>query len=287
MTQRMYSLAVADDPAPDYPAAHSMDTSWFAIDNDGHVALFETGESGCVPEEAYTDEGYSMQEEVRGLPASGFKFDPAGYRESQWRDHVEIDDDLPAELELYMFVSDLVPTKDLLARLDAEEMQATTCKAYKVRARDRAALAELHARAACLGCYRNWDGEGAVEIATHGIYRYEHTCENWIAGPYARAVVPAQPLTIDQIPQSIRDVAVAYDGRFADTPKLQPAEHWECSSWEPGWLSSDGKTARPFPDQMESWAEQAEDNDTTDGGEIKFVNEPLEIEKEPKARWWK
>ncbi len=34
----------------DYPAAHSMDTTFFAVDAAGHVALFETGENGHAPE---------------------------------------------------------------------------------------------------------------------------------------------------------------------------------------------------------------------------------------------
>lgn len=33
----------------DFPAAHSMDTAWFAVDEDGNVARFETGEDGAVP----------------------------------------------------------------------------------------------------------------------------------------------------------------------------------------------------------------------------------------------
>ncbi len=33
----------------DFPAAHSMDTQWFAVDRDGHVALFVTGEAGSMP----------------------------------------------------------------------------------------------------------------------------------------------------------------------------------------------------------------------------------------------
>ncbi len=35
---------------PDYPAAHSQDTNWFAVDSAGHVAFFESGEEGHVPE---------------------------------------------------------------------------------------------------------------------------------------------------------------------------------------------------------------------------------------------
>ena len=33
----------------DYPAAHSMDSGWYAVDEDGQVALFETGEPGAMP----------------------------------------------------------------------------------------------------------------------------------------------------------------------------------------------------------------------------------------------
>jgi hypothetical protein len=35
--------------AADFPAAHSMDTSWYAVDPAGHVALFESGENGNAP----------------------------------------------------------------------------------------------------------------------------------------------------------------------------------------------------------------------------------------------
>jgi hypothetical protein len=39
-------------PEPDYPAAHSMDTHWYAVDAAGHVALFVTGENGHAPSAA-------------------------------------------------------------------------------------------------------------------------------------------------------------------------------------------------------------------------------------------
>ena len=34
----------------DFPAAHSMDTDWFAIDNDGNIGVFDSGEGGAVPD---------------------------------------------------------------------------------------------------------------------------------------------------------------------------------------------------------------------------------------------
>ena len=38
----------------DFPAAHSMDCSWYAVDRHGNVGLFSTGEEGAVPDGAYS-----------------------------------------------------------------------------------------------------------------------------------------------------------------------------------------------------------------------------------------
>jgi hypothetical protein len=40
----------------DYPAAHSMDTTWFALDKDGQIAAFESYEGGAVPNDALSDQ---------------------------------------------------------------------------------------------------------------------------------------------------------------------------------------------------------------------------------------
>ena len=54
-------------PDPDYPAAHSMDTTWFAVDRDGRVACLMSWESGAVPEAACLEpgEGDRLLEEFR------------------------------------------------------------------------------------------------------------------------------------------------------------------------------------------------------------------------------
>lgn len=49
-------------PMQDYPAAHSMDSTWFAVDADGEVAVFDTGEGGCAPAE-----GFPMGGEAGGM----------------------------------------------------------------------------------------------------------------------------------------------------------------------------------------------------------------------------
>src|SRR5687768_12253706 len=37
----------------DFPAAHSMDTTWFAVDRDGHVGQFDSWEAGAVPRSGF------------------------------------------------------------------------------------------------------------------------------------------------------------------------------------------------------------------------------------------
>src|SRR5262245_46798287 len=57
------------ESAMDFPAAHSMDTRWFAVDDDGCVAAFDSGETGCVPEDwkGGQDKGYTLAERLLAL----------------------------------------------------------------------------------------------------------------------------------------------------------------------------------------------------------------------------
>src|SRR5947209_1888144 len=60
-------------PEPDYPAAHSMDTDWYAVDRDGHVALFNSGEAGAVPDFAHTENETPREELAKVLPEAPFR----------------------------------------------------------------------------------------------------------------------------------------------------------------------------------------------------------------------
>ena len=66
----------------DYPAAHSMDAWWFAVDQDGHVAYFDTGENGAVPVNALTVE--APHEVLRPLLALRGEPGPSPEEEDDW-----------------------------------------------------------------------------------------------------------------------------------------------------------------------------------------------------------
>jgi hypothetical protein len=44
----------------DFPAAHSMDTAWYAVDQDGYVGIFLTGEEGHIPRGAANEYDASL-----------------------------------------------------------------------------------------------------------------------------------------------------------------------------------------------------------------------------------
>ncbi len=61
----------------DYPAAHSMDTEWFATDREGNVALLETGEPGLMPkvlEETHGVEYWGIVDDVLLSDESGIQY---------------------------------------------------------------------------------------------------------------------------------------------------------------------------------------------------------------------
>jgi hypothetical protein len=55
---------------PDYPAAHSMDTTWYAVDAVGHVAVGFSYENGCVPLNSGDLGFFEMLRILRGDPKS-------------------------------------------------------------------------------------------------------------------------------------------------------------------------------------------------------------------------
>src|SRR5690348_4035575 len=63
----------------DFPAAHSMDSSWYAVDKDGNVALFHTGAGGAMPENAYSPEAAEFAEglDEEALEETGLGADAA------------------------------------------------------------------------------------------------------------------------------------------------------------------------------------------------------------------
>ena len=247
----------------DFPAAHSMDTAWFAVDRDGHVAFFDTGLAGAVPAGASLDDDEKiLLETLRdAVPSTEPIFDLDAFRFVQGaRDQHAF----PYMTEIVLFLESKDPIEATVDDLDARIVDATIeggTNAIALRFEGmsdeaRAIVQGLHETGACLGCYSfetpvlDDDADDVipgVEVAEHGIYHYLHTREEALAEAYSPFVKPSRPLYITDLPAEVAKKAIVFEGRFAETPRLQPAELWTCYGWNAGWLALDGKTLTSFP----------------------------------------
>jgi hypothetical protein len=237
-----------------------MDSCWFAVDRDGHIAYFDTGESGAMPEAGVAgDEAYELRDRLtRMAPAGDVLYDPRGHTVPGTPVGPLPDHGFPA----LVFLTTLAP-----AQTDVEAGQATVVRAtegYAVAYRELTAVQARRLRdsgAVTAWAYHYEDPTGPGGLARHGIYEYTHLGENWIAGPYGREHVPARRLHIDQLPPDVRArlKAAQFPGlSFSVTPHIQPMEHWVCASWEPGWLGTDG-VVRPVPGRGDEYADLVEE----------------------------
>lgn len=275
----------------DFPAAHSMDSTWFAVDRDGHVAVFDTGEAGAMPGDAATDEQDLAGRLQRVLPRTGKLHDPApGLSTSgeQSERHRWFPDSEPKIRGVLMFLESLDPVDAELNRGELFEVPSAQGVAVVWRELSRATYQRLHEQADCLYCTYGGDvDDEEVEeveevedtwvtpssLANFGFYSYTHVTDNWVAGPYARDLQPAQPITIDELPPDLgRQVRqVRFDDLcFRETTAFQPVEHVACDAWGAAYLASDGKTIRPMPGREADYASEYEEYSTDE----KYVAEP-------------
>jgi len=237
----------------DFPAAHSMDTTWFAVDRDGNVALFDSGEAGAVPD-VVADEYSPAEGLLEGVAKGEAIFDPAAYAALSDTAHVA-----PAHLRfsqsrrapLLVFLTDTPETKEAPRRVEGHEGGVQLGRGVSLGERRRRRV-RGHPR------QRRMPGlllvlAGTRDDLAGAFYMYRHTCENWVSGPYARASSPSMPANAGAMPDELLEHAVRFDGRFAELPSFQPAELWACASWMPGWLATDKKTVRPFSGQEDDF----------------------------------
>jgi hypothetical protein len=254
----------------DFPAAHSMDTHWFAVDRDGHVACFDSGEAGAVPVDAFAgdDAASEVCRRLAGLlPPTEAVYDLRGRTlddpRLQGGAHC-----LPSEpdFRVLMFLDSLDPVRaDLRAgrAVRAVEVPAAEGKAVLWQRLSKAKHKRLHDAGVCRGCFWHFGPPDEQEEgrwpnpAGLGMFSYSHLTDNWVAGPYGRQQSPRQPVHVDQLPPDVRKLVgqVRFDLRFADAPRIQPVEHTPCESWESAYMDSAGKKIRPIPGKEDEYAD--------------------------------
>lgn len=249
----------------DYPAAHSMDTNWFAVDCDGHVACFDSDEPGAVPAQLLqgTDTLDLLAELCRiGPPLEGIHDlegwlvpGPAGSAEHHWMLAYPDRGD-----SFLVFLTSLAGAQPLVGAANAVPVRARQGAALVLHQPDRALIRTLHDENLCRGCCHWWESDFGVQAAVrHGVFGYVNpgyvdlNHNYWVPAPYGRQLVPHLPIHVDQLSPPFRQhlLRLRFTSLcFADTVHLQPVELTACEAWgDVAFLSGDGQ--RIVPNQPE------------------------------------
>jgi hypothetical protein len=203
-----------ESPAADLPAAHSMDTEWFAIDGHGHVGVFNTHETGELPVAHYpawdtqTNWIDLLDEMVRLAPQGTIRFVAEGVFDER-RDPYE----------------EGVPVTQPYARQDAWEWESPVLLELDAP-RDPALLDRMFESAHVLACeqplvyvsrcptldvYDAWGELGIVcallDVRMHpsrfGVFYYSYS--DYSYEPYQRIATPmSAPLRVESLATGLR-----------------------------------------------------------------------------------
>jgi hypothetical protein len=265
-----------------------MDSAWFAVDRNGHVAVFETGEAGAVPQRSYLGEDYLQKlDELREkLTRGGAIHDLEGHRAFAQEAHVTVTDRTHSSAMMFLRSMDML--RGLRSRMRAREVATTLGVGLRIRECDPEVFRQIHERNECLGCFPDNESEDSPDIGEFGLFHYEHTTENWISGPYVRSSQPDAPVSASDLDPQLVASAAVFDGTFGESRDIQPAERWVCASWESAWLALDRRTVRPFAGKEREYAAQRAELAASLPSDFVFLDEPLPLPIiAPKKPWWK
>jgi hypothetical protein len=228
----------------DYPAAHSMDTTWFAVDADGHIGIFDTGEGGAVPEDAWRD-GYGLEmllteiakdyEDrtiVVATPGDILLAELTAKALTEDIDRVVYNGNV-YQLILHLESDRIIPELGIEA-LDGNYIvrfagEKTIVYISEISLASLQKLITERKVLAGKSLYSNYDYS---LTALCGFFEYEHN--NHILTPYDRTHIPQYPLKLADLPDrlQLQIIAAGIDRvKFAESELIQPIEHVPCSAW--------------------------------------------------------
>jgi len=250
---------MSDTSEGDFPAAHSMDSAWFAVDADGHVARFDTGENGAVPHAAAPGGG-NFEPDFDALLLDALLAGIALHDELDAPPQEDDDDPLPVP----PMPEQTQPQRVVIlsAAPSFAEGDAGYRQAPKPRTRAAATFREgelvvvkeaeprivvsldpvIPERVAALRAFSDAtvlvvsdlyyvvrEG-GAGATPERGIFEYGHDLYGDVtkgSGTYSRWVAPRSPVTLDDVHPSIREdlAGLRLPVHFAEAPVVELADH--------------------------------------------------------------
>jgi len=240
-----------DYPHGDFGAAHSMDTTWWAVDLDDNVGMFSTNEAGALPVVAVIG-GYplhindlvdvSADPRPTELCLSGFGNPPNHLwvlgQHTNGRDYgglaVVAD---PQHLRAFGHASINLqnPVTSPGGRAVIPVAPVGERQGLYAGWLPAELLQVLHDKGQCLGCTSEGGYLPEVELIS-GIYVYDHLAENWTSGPYGRRWQPRGQPRRRSDPGLEGYNWLRLPIHFSTTEYFNPVEHVECNSWEGTFL---------------------------------------------------
>src|SRR5215470_11324975 len=248
----------------DFPAAHSMDATWFAVDQDGHIGMFHSGEAGAVPAEVNDTIGQSddaVLEALEPLPVIGEpRFDlsgmfhpglrsgalpkrrvlPRGWPSLDEAQSLLLSNESPVTPEVRALPGVEVDRVGLFVLVSLEPSAELTQHDPRWKVWDEfkrvvgaGPFCITSAGRPCITSIALFGPE--LTVARRGLFAYSaHDARFNLPEPYGLVLAPQQPLRLDQVPRRLRDVLVTrarLDVSFTSSLYVQPAEHVPCAVW--------------------------------------------------------
>lgn len=219
--------------AVDVPAAHSMDTAWFAVDEEGKVGVFETGEDGALPDDAAWGSGAADanfdEDLLYGAIAAWMHargaLEEGGALVEGARPVILVDDPDPWR----EWISDGTLVQ-LRREAPAALMPAKRLSAKQARQLDalpRRALLDIDPV-----LDMRWDDEPSADF---GLFAFASD-DYGNPGAYVRVGAPQAALRLSELPEVLREAIgrLRLDLRFEAAEALHLADHPEvgpCQTW--------------------------------------------------------
>jgi hypothetical protein len=257
---------------PDFPAAHSMDTTWFAIDADGYVGIFNSSEGGAIPNDLtrIDNDRIDFRSELVEILCNNKA------KKIHNIASVEIEDVIKdASLD---FLKDKISTYKNLAKSKSVVCDWYSIKNLVLELSHQLAIEELTSQANIIlrflgerivvyvdKCDREWlkqairsqtvlaGKEASLEFNLSWLGWYEYDCDTWMPIPYDRNYPIEQPIHFDNLPPEIikrLSITELPNIRFAETESIQPIEHMPCRTWKgtTNWIDTSGVEHDRFPE---------------------------------------
>ena len=277
----------------EYPATHSMDTSWFCVDDNGEVAIFDVEANGPVPDgvsqgnvaadlifnEVLVPEGGILRSNLTDQQVLDFfedKWETVPARDTYWGDPVFMIDTSKRQIFLNYFADQKVEQEDMDKY---EHKLRPVCLSYSlgIYLVDLDAfefgegLSNPHARFL-------FDNHIVLKFADAGFIDldiYDRTptvCPYYVYGndwdptfPHERLTVPKHPVKLEQMPEEIRKSIIRIPVQFRDAESVCFAK--ECLSYAGAYdfLLNEHRCAY-YPMKM------------PDGGEVFVLNDMMDEE---------